>query len=55
MKALILCIALSGCAVERQLTPEEDVQIAAKCGQGCVVVPSSLWQQLLEKLRGLNV
>lgn len=54
MKALILCLALSGCATERYMTLEQDAEFKANCEQaGCVVVPVPIMMQLLERLKGI--
>lgn len=50
MKSLLLLLLLSGCAT-RYLTVEEDQDLRARCEQGCVVMPATVLEKLLERLR----
>ena len=50
---LVLLILLGGCAQqpERYLTPEQDAQMRENCQDGCVVVPESVFQEMVRRMR----
>lgn len=56
MKALLLCLALAGCATDRYLTKEQDAEFRASCEQtGCAIVPFPVLRTLLERLKGTAI
>ena len=49
MKTAILCLALLGCATKEPLmTPEQEAQFRETCVQGCEVVPTPVWNQIMQ-------
>lgn len=55
---LILAILLlSSCATEsRWLTKEQDAEMRANCeAKNCVVVPGSVWLQIIQALQGERI
>ncbi len=55
MKAAILCVARLGCATKEPLmTPEQEAQFREACVQGCEVVPSPIWNQIMQMLQAMK-
>lgn len=53
--AIACLFTLATCAnEERYLTLEEDQALREKCVSGCVIVPTPLFQQIIEALKGRN-
>lgn len=51
LAALAFVLFLGACATqERFMTQEQDDEFRAKCQAGCVVLPNSLWQQIMQAL-----
>ena len=59
---LIMLAALSGCSSigkdrsqERYFSPEEDAKARETCeAAGCVIVPTPIWNQILQRLQGVR-
>ena len=49
---LILAILLAGCATNRYLTEHQDAELAKACAEGCMIVPASMFPELIEAMRG---
>lgn len=51
--SLLLVLGLVACSTpeERYLTKEQDTEFGEKCGQGCAVVPTPLFMEILRRLK----
>jgi uncharacterized protein YceK len=53
--AVVVCVALSGCAAPRYVSDAQDKEMAEKCGQeGCAIIPMPLYRQIIEYIKRSN-